>query len=374
MAEGKEMESPASCSAAAAAAEEEKGREGMPVPVDPFLVEALGNPRHRVTEVVALCIPIPTAVLRMEMDIQRFMKNPDLYQFEFPHFATSYLRRCAHRVAQHYGLQTMSLDNTTDGSGSRVMARKTLDSKFPAICLSEVSAQQPEKEIAEKIKIAIRPRPRSASSQNAAELYNKSGLRTVEERKEEYDKARARIFSGSNSPVEEGSSSPVLAEGRGLFTNRDEQECTKVTDDIEKFTKEGGSRVAIFKDREKDRSDPDYDRSYDRYVRGLMHNQSFSLGACTMVQPPLPQFDARISQFGHLPRNQTPMSYNLPHSAMNPYCAAFGQSESTSKDPVYFQWPNPAMIYANSYEQLRLAQLQAPFYQQLLSFGHPQNC
>lgn len=216
------------------------------------------------SEVVALCIPIPTAVLRMELDIQRFMKNPDLYQFEFPHFATSYLRRCAHRVAQHYGLQTMSLDNTTDGSGSRVMARKTLDSKFPAICLSEVSAQQPEKEIAEKIKIAIRPRPRSASSQNAAELYNKSGLRTVEERKEEYDKARARIFSGSNSPVEEGSSSPVLAEGRGLFTNRDEQECTKVTDDIEKFTQEGGSRVAIFKDREKDRSDPDYDRSYDR--------------------------------------------------------------------------------------------------------------
>nr|CAD1829581.1 unnamed protein product [Ananas comosus var. bracteatus] len=235
----------------------------MPVPVDPFLVEALGNPRHRVT------------VLRMEMDIQRFMKNPTSTNLNS-------------RTLRHHILGVVPI----------VWLSITGYRPFPA--------QQPEKEIAEKIKIAIRPRPRSASSQNAAELYNKSGLRTVEERKEEYDKARARIFSGSNSPVEEGSSSPVLAEGRGLFTNRDEQECTKVTDDIEKFTKEGGSRVAIFKDREKDRSDPDYDRSYDRYVRGLMHNQSFSLGACTMVQPPLPQFDARISQFGHLPRNQTP--------------------------------------------------------------------
>ncbi|EFH44668.1 predicted protein, partial [Arabidopsis lyrata subsp. lyrata] len=58
--------------------------------VDPFLVEALQNPRHRLT------------ILSMEIDIQKFFQNPEQLQLEFLPFPTSYMRFAAHRVAQHY--------------------------------------------------------------------------------------------------------------------------------------------------------------------------------------------------------------------------------------------------------------------------------
>lgn len=200
----------------------------------------------------------------MELDIQKFMQNSDQYQFEFQHLPTSYLRCAAHRVAQHYGLQTMALDNLIDGLGSRIIARKTPDSKFPAVCLSEVPAKQPEKEITEQVKIAIRPRPSEAYPNDAVELgIKRCTTRTVEERKEEYDKARARIFSSSSSPEVERSSS--LADGRSMCSDKDEQEQHWTSEENEKTnTKDGTTRVAIFRDREKDRSDPDYDRSYGR--------------------------------------------------------------------------------------------------------------
>ncbi|TQE05004.1 hypothetical protein C1H46_009370 [Malus baccata] len=114
--------------------------------VDPFLVEALQNPRHRLT------------ILRMELDIQRFLKSPDQQLFEFQHFPTSYLRLAAHRVSQHYGLQTMVQDWGSDGQGNRILVRKTAESKYPAIQLSEIPAKQSENNRHEQIKIVIKPR------------------------------------------------------------------------------------------------------------------------------------------------------------------------------------------------------------------------
>ncbi|XP_017698056.2 R3H domain-containing protein 1-like [Phoenix dactylifera] len=354
---GEEMESPASCSADAGAQRE---KEGVLALVDPFLAEALENPRHRLS------------VLRMELEIQKFMWNSDQYQFEFQHLPTSYLRCAAHRVAQHYGLQTMAPESIIDGLGSRVIARKTPDSKFPAVSLSEVPTKPPEKETNEQVKIAIRPRPSKASPSDAVELgIKRCATRTVEERKEEYDKARARIFSSSSSPeVEQLSSS---ADGRSMCSGKDEQEHHRTSEENEKTnTKDGTSRVAIFRDREKDRSDPDYDRSYGRYVRGLKLGQNFGLGACNALQSPFLQYETGISQFCQLPGNQTPMNYNLSNLTMNPFCS-FGCNQTT-KEAVYMQWPNPAVSYENSYEHFRHGVFEAPFYQQPLSFEHTQNC
>ncbi|EFH38702.1 predicted protein, partial [Arabidopsis lyrata subsp. lyrata] len=56
---------------------------------DPVLVEALQNPRHRLT------------ISRMELDRQKFFQNLEQLQFEFPPFPTSYMRVPAHQVAQH---------------------------------------------------------------------------------------------------------------------------------------------------------------------------------------------------------------------------------------------------------------------------------
>ncbi|RWW85890.1 hypothetical protein BHE74_00005398 [Ensete ventricosum] len=206
----------------------------------------------------------------MELDIQRFMQNPYHQHFEFQHLPTSYLRCAAHRVAQHYGLQTMALDNVVDWLGSRVVARKTPQSKYPAVCLSEVPAKVSDRDITEQVKIAIRPRPRMISTGASIDVVpEKSATRTVEERKEEYDRARARIFSGSSNSEVEGSSSPASVDRRNVFLSSDDLYQGTVEEIDKNLPKDGASRVAIFKDREKDRTDPDYDRRYERYRANL---------------------------------------------------------------------------------------------------------
>ncbi|KAH7654868.1 mRNA-binding protein Encore protein [Dioscorea alata] len=334
----------------------EEGRVAHPQ-VDPFLVEALQNPRHRLT------------VLRMELDIQRFMQNPEQHQFEFQHFPTSYLRCAAHRVAQYYGLQTLLLDNGLDGSGNRILAMKTPESRFPSVHLSDIPTKQAETENIGQVKIAIKARPNKASSGDGVDLEaKKSQVRTVEERKEEYDKARARIFSRSSSPEVEGSCM-VAAEDGNIYESADEQEnCRTWADEGEKASpKDGASRVAIFRDKEKDRNDPDYDRSYDRYARSLSFSPTFGVGAGNVFQSPLMPYEAGFPQ---VPGVQSSMSFSQANPVMGPFCA-FGCNQ-TSRDAVYMQWPSTAMFYAHSYEHFRHAMFPAPFYQQPLSFdGKP---
>ncbi|XP_020592873.1 R3H domain-containing protein 1-like [Phalaenopsis equestris] len=288
--------------------------------IDPFLLEALENPRHRLT------------VLRMELEIKQFMQNKDQHQFEFQPFPTSYLRCAAHRVAQHYGLQTMSVDNITDGFGSRIVVRKTPESGYPHIFLSDIPLKQHENEKPEQIKIFVRRRPSEASLHDASESGNTNSMKTVEERMEEYDKARARIFSCSPDPA---------TIGNGPYVGGDEKE-----------SKDAASRIAIFRDREKDRSDPDYDRSYDRYVSGFAPCHNISGGASNVRQPSPVMYDGGFSQLAFRP--QVP-----------PTLSSFGA--------FYMQWPTPAMMYSQSYEHLRNAVFQAPLYQQPLSIDHLQN-
>lgn len=208
----------------------------------------------------------------MELDIQRFLQSHDQQQFEFQHFPTSYLRLAAHRVAQHYGLITMVQDSGLDGLGNKILVRKTAESRYPAVRLSEISAKQSENDKPENIKIVIRPRPNKGylSEGNDMEI-KQSPMRSVEERKEEYDKARARIFSSPGSSEYDDLSSNAPVEGKNTCPSRDENEgCKNSLTDTDKSAsvRDGGSssRVAIFRDREKDRTDPDYDRSYERYV------------------------------------------------------------------------------------------------------------
>ncbi|KAG8372166.1 hypothetical protein BUALT_Bualt12G0038200 [Buddleja alternifolia] len=330
--------------------------------VDPFLVEALQNPRHRLT------------ILRMELDIQKFLQNSDVQQFEFPHFPTSYLRLAAHRVAQHYGLQTMVQDNTADGQGMRILVTKKPESKFPAVCLSDVPAKESESDKLDQIKIVIRPRPKSSSNDANGLGLKRNPVRTVEERKEEYDRARARIFNGSSNFESEGAFTRAASDGRNLSIVEDDVSRNLVVDeDKSLYTREIGnsSRVAIFRDREKDRIDPDYDRSYDRYVKSIPSNQSFGLAPFNMqkFQPPFVQYDSVFPQPGQIPLPQASFNYRSP--VMSPYCAM--GLDQTSRDALYMQWPSHSMMYAQSYDQLRHTFLQAPFCQQPLSFDYSQN-
>ncbi|EOA31000.1 hypothetical protein CARUB_v10014143mg [Capsella rubella] len=306
--------------------------------VDPFLVEALQNPRHRLT------------ILRMELDIQKFFQNPEQLQFEFRPFPTSYLRLAAHRVAQHYGLVTMALDNGSgagDGSENRILVTKTAESRFPHVCLSEIPVKQPENGRPEGFKIAIKPRPKRSGCGGSGSEVQQNLLRSVEERKEEYDKARARIFNSPSSSDSEDSSSlrpPPPLEGKPTCINRNETEVAVNNNLVDAVTRESGrtSRVAIIRDREKDRYDPDYDRSYDRYivdpayryVRVMPSGQSFN---------PMPiHIPFHDGVFPQMPRGHQPnLNYGHP---LNPALSPF-----TNNPASYIPWPNsPSLNYAQS--------------------------
>lgn len=342
-----------------------KEKEACASMVDPFLVEALQNPRHRLT------------ILRMELDIQKFLQNSDQQQFEFQHFPTSYLRLAAHRVAQHYGLQTMVQDNVLDGLGIRIVVKKLPESRYPAVCLSEIPAKQLERDKHERIKIVMRPQHNKGSFNESSETGVKhSHVRTMEERKEEYDRARARIFSSSSISESEDSISQAPLDARSMFLSGDENEGYKnsvVDSENTLGVRDGGasSRVAIFRDREKDRTDPDYDRSYERYVKNVSASQSFGVAPFNMqkFQPPFVPYDTVFPQMCQMPSTQASLSYRNP--VMNPFCArGFNQ---TSGEAVYLQWPTSAMMYAQSYDQFRRAVFQAPYCQQPLSFDYSQN-
>ncbi|CAL5193293.1 unnamed protein product [Lathyrus oleraceus] len=338
-----------------------KDKESM---VDPFLVEALQNPRHRLT------------ILRMELDIQKFLNNADQQHFEFQHFPSSYLRLAAHRVAQHYSMQTMVQDNGLDGQ-SKILVRKLPESKYPVVRLSEIPVKQLDNEKSEQKKIVIRPRPHNSCLNGANDSARKGNpLRSVEERKEEYDRARARIFNGSTSFDSGDTPTLVPIDGRSSLMSKDESETSKIpmTDSDRCFSvrDNGYPRVAIIRDREKDRSDPDYDRSYGRYARSL------SASAVNLVpfnlpkaQPSFAQYDITFNQLGQMAQTQASLGYGPPSTPiMSPFCTP--GLNPASGDGAYLQWPSPTMMYAHSYDQFRHAVYQAPFGQPL-SFDYSQN-
>ncbi|KAH9768995.1 Single-stranded nucleic acid binding R3H protein [Citrus sinensis] len=281
-----------SAGAASASAADNKFSEDVINQVDQFLREAIQNPRERLS------------ILRMEQDVEKFIRDPTQQQFEFQQLPTSYLRLAAHRVAQHYSLQSMVLldNNLPDGSGSRIIVRKTSECRLPPIRLADIPVNFPSEDSG-ALKVAIKQRPQKKSqilSNSNSNSSKANSSKSVEERKEEYNRARARIFNSNNfsggdtrkpeaepklqdgplgvGPVGVGpvgvlkmeekpiSGVPDINSGRGLIDSSSSSS-RSARNRMEKEPVgryKPNNRVAIFRDREVDRKDPDYDRSYDR--------------------------------------------------------------------------------------------------------------
>jgi hypothetical protein len=290
-------------------------------------------------------------VLRIEQDVLNLIQDPNQQQIEFNQLPTSYLRLAAHRVAQHYSLQSMVLmDNNSlpDGSGSTIIVRKTAECKLPVIRLADIPVKLPsENNAVMKVAIKTRPQKQSQVHNNAnSNSGKKNSSKSMEERKEEYNRARARIFNSTDnggtvggkpecetrqqdnsfngssgftrgedkyaSVSDVSSSRGIIGSstntGRGLietstYTSRGLVEpstntsrglvdsSTNTSRARSRTEKESvgryrqSNRVAIFRDREIDRKDPDYDRSYDRYMRLLPYYSVMHLSAniCDLV-------------------------------------------------------------------------------------------
>eukprot|EP00252_Welwitschia_mirabilis_P018121 TRINITY_DN40320_c0_g1_i1.p1 TRINITY_DN40320_c0_g1~~TRINITY_DN40320_c0_g1_i1.p1 ORF type:complete len:429 (-),score=84.14 TRINITY_DN40320_c0_g1_i1:253-1539(-) len=363
--------------------EEDKFKE-----VDQFLRQALRNPRDRIN------------ILRMDLQIQKFMQNPNQYQFEFEPLPTSYLRLAAHRVAQHYGLQTMVLDwNSPDGCGSRIVARKRPETRFPSIRLSDIPVNSPNSTL--DVKFAIKQRPhRGFVGTITNGGVNINHIKSVEERNEEYNRARARIFKTDNHATSDNSLDDTVNNmsnvSSGVSNSGDEKQ-QKVETNNEKNNdkhdqssimqrvveaerelglpeKNGNNRIAIFRDHEKDRNDPDYDRSYDRYAKYAEYGVGLSMDPFDVkhLYNSSLQYNLKLPSFGQPVLDSsawvTPESaYGyVPSNAMmnNFFDSGYLSTHSTNAMQLNFSqftYPNLMMtyVYPPSYLQQSIPQSKA---------------
>ncbi|XP_058770086.1 uncharacterized protein LOC131643783 [Vicia villosa] len=289
--------------------------------VDQFLLDAVQNPRERLS------------ILRMEQDVVKFIHDPNQQQLEFQKLPTSYLRLAAHRVAQHYSLQSMVLvdDSLPDGSGSIIIVHKSFGYKPPLVRLADIPVKLASEDTALK-QVAIKQRPQKQSlalSDTDSNSVKNRNSKSVEERTEEYSRARARIFSSSDngstmdgkpepgcesrkqdnsllgsldfSQVEDKPASvPDVSSSRVLIESSTTNIKARNREEKESVGRPmQNSRVAIYRDREVDRKDPDYDRSYERYVQRFDPGFGFNGGSYTM-QPMYTAVSNYRTDFPHL--------------------------------------------------------------------------
>ncbi|CAL9120362.1 unnamed protein product, partial [Musa textilis] len=302
--------------------------EGVPMDavgqVDQFLREALEKPRERL------------AILRMEQDIVKFICDPTQQQLEFQAIPNSYLRLAAHRIAQHYYLQSVAIQDNSlpDGSGSRILMQKTSFScRRPPVRLADIPVNLPQEDTNAILKVAIKQRPQKHSqimSNANTQSYKTNRQKSVEERKEEYNRARARIFNSNDmsstisysndevklpdtlqdcSFVSARSDEKTAIEGSEKNLGRSFGDSSSGSSILNrtKLEKEPiasryktNNRVAIFRDREVDSKDPDYDRSYDRYMQRFDPGFGFNGGPGT-IQPlysPAVNYNTEFPQLG----------------------------------------------------------------------------
>ncbi|KAJ4970901.1 hypothetical protein NE237_004000 [Protea cynaroides] len=385
--------------------------------VDQFLREALQNPRERLS------------ILRMEQDVEKFIRDPTQQQMEFQQLPTSYLRLAAHRVAQHYDLQSMVVldNNLPDCSGSRIIVRKTSECRLPPIRLADIPINLPQEDSNNAIKVAIKQRPQKRThAVNSANLHSSKSnhSKSVEERKEEYNRARARIFSSNVSggtvgkpegeltvqdsfqscslgsmaeeiPVAEGPEFN-LSRGVGDSSTGSSRSGRSRTEKEPVGRYRANSRVAIFRDREFDRNDPDYDRSYDRYMQRFDPGFGFNGGPYAMqpMYSPALNYNTEFPQLGaahrpqisidHQPR-PIPQHLRGPWAASNPAGIGYGPPEtmmaqfnpnhvgahSTSAIylPSHYPCPRPGMTFVHPHEHMHQPFAQPNQQQSEASFG-----
>lgn len=365
--------------------------------VDQFLREAIQNPRERLS------------ILRMEQDVENFIRDPTQQQLEFKQLPTSYLRLAAHRVAQHYSLQSMVLlDNSLpDGSGSRIIVRKTSECKLPVIRLADIPVKLSSEDNA-VMKVAIKQRPQKPtqilSNANSNSVKNNNS-KSVEERKEEYNRARARIFSSSSNggtvggrpecesrqqdnslhtslaiPREEDKSASVsdVTSSRGLVessTNTSRGRSRPEKEPVGRY-RQSNNRVAIFRDREIDRKDPDYDRNYDRYMQRFDPGFGFNGGSYAMqpMYTAVVNYNTEFPQLGstHGPQLSTEHQPRpLPQHIPGPWPAqstpaGFGYGHPETMMPPF----NPNQVGAHSSSTMYLHSSQYPCQRPGMPFIH----
>ncbi|XP_028279727.1 cAMP-regulated phosphoprotein 21 [Parambassis ranga] len=152
-----------------------------------FIVETLNrNPRERMM------------LLKLEQDMIDFITSNSPFK-KFPHMS-SYHRMLVHRVAAYFGME-----HNVDQTGKSVIINRTSSTRIP----EERFLDKVHKDKAEEIhqwKIILK-RDSSSDNQNRLHPLREKQSKSMEEREEEYQRARERIFN--QEPLCTQESAPV---------------------------------------------------------------------------------------------------------------------------------------------------------------------
>ncbi|XP_038870573.1 R3H domain-containing protein 1-like isoform X5 [Salvelinus namaycush] len=149
------------------------------IDVHEFLVNTLkNNPRDRMM------------LLKLEQDILDFISNNESQKRKFPPM-TSYHRMLLHRVAAYFGL-----DHNVDQTGKSVIINKTSNTRIPDQKFSE-HIKDDKTDDFQKRYILKRDNSSSDKDDNMMRMRLKEDRRSksIEEREEDYQRARDRIFA-----------------------------------------------------------------------------------------------------------------------------------------------------------------------------------
>ncbi|XP_036400752.1 R3H domain-containing protein 1-like isoform X4 [Megalops cyprinoides] len=177
-----------------------------------FLVNTLkNNPRDRMM------------LLKLEQDILDFISNNESQRRKFPPM-TSYHRMLLHRVAAYFGL-----DHNVDQTGKSVIINKTSNTRIPDQKFSE-HIKDDKTDDFQKRYILKRDNTSMDKDDNMMRMRLKEDRRSksIEEREEEYQRARERIFAQDcpeNFPldkrIQEDEASNSTQQRRQMFRLKD---------------------------------------------------------------------------------------------------------------------------------------------------------
>ncbi|KAJ8388353.1 hypothetical protein AAFF_G00133790 [Aldrovandia affinis] len=177
-----------------------------------FLVNTLkNNPRDRMM------------LLKLEQDILDFISNNESQRRKFPPM-TSYHRMLLHRVAAYFGL-----DHNVDQTGKSVIINKTGNTRIPDQKFSE-HIKDDKTDDFQKRYILKRDNSSMDKDDNMMRMRLKEDRRSksIEEREEEYQRARERIFAQDcqeNFPldkrIQEDEASNSTQQRRQIFRLKD---------------------------------------------------------------------------------------------------------------------------------------------------------
>ncbi|CAN7984530.1 unnamed protein product, partial [Ixodes hexagonus] len=137
-------------------------------------------------------------MLKIEQDLLSLVRDNKRQSLRFAQMS-SYHRMLVHRVAAYFGL-----DHNVDQAGTAVIVNKTRNTRLPEMRFKDqirddLLSEEPKKSILKRDNASFEDGKESPERQSSTDSRRS---KSIEEREEEYEKARARIFNQDGEPLQ----------------------------------------------------------------------------------------------------------------------------------------------------------------------------